>query len=89
MATDYDLTDRDRAMLAFEDKWPKHTAQKEEAIRDEFAISAPRYLQLLNVLVKRPAALVAEPLLVNRILRKIESNTERRASRIPPPRSNR
>lgn len=78
---EYELTDRDRAILAFEQQWPRHSAKKEDAILKRFKVSAARYIQLRSELVKRPEALSADPVLVNRIIRTTEANARSRASR--------
>lgn len=64
-----DLTPRDRAILAFEGRWWKHLGVKEQAILDEFGWSATRYYLHLTDLLDQPAALEAEPQLVNRLRR--------------------
>ncbi|MFY1680145.1 MULTISPECIES: DUF3263 domain-containing protein [Micromonospora] len=64
-----ELTERERSILAFEQQWWRHAGAKEQAIRDTFGLSATRYYQLLNALLDRPAALVAEPLLIGRLRR--------------------
>ena len=64
-----ELTDRDRAMLAFERRWWRYSGAKEQAIRDEFDIPATRYYQILNALLDAPAALAADPLTVGRLRR--------------------
>ncbi|WP_422754381.1 DUF3263 domain-containing protein [Micromonospora sp. WMMD708] len=64
-----ELTERERAILAFEQQWWRHAGAKEQAIRDTFGLSATRYYQLLNALLDRPAALAAEPLLIGRLRR--------------------
>ena len=75
------LSDRDRALLAFEGQWSRHTASKEEAIRDVFAISAARYYQLLNAVIDSPAAVRHDPMLVRRLLRARDERAEARARR--------
>jgi hypothetical protein len=67
--TETGLTDRDRAVLAFERQWWRHAGAKEQAIRDRFGISATRYYQVLNALLDRPEALEYEPQTVNRLRR--------------------
>ncbi|MGC5660023.1 DUF3263 domain-containing protein [Micromonospora sp. WMMD723] len=64
-----ELTERERSILAFEQQWWRHAGAKEQAIRDTFGLSATRYYQVLNALLDRPAALVAEPLLIGRLRR--------------------
>jgi hypothetical protein len=73
------LTDRDRAILAFESRWAAHTGAKEEAIRLELELAPARYYQLLNRLIDTEAALAHEPMLVGR-LRRIRDD-RRRGSR--------
>jgi hypothetical protein len=75
------LSDRDRALLAFEAQWSRHTASKEESIRDVFGISAARYYQLLNAVIDSPAAVRHDPLLVRRLLRARDERAEARAKR--------
>jgi hypothetical protein len=75
-----ELTDRERQVLAFERRWWRHAGAKEQAIRDIFGISATRYYQILNGLLDNPAALAADPVLVNRLrrLRAARVRTRRR-----------
>lgn len=63
------LEDRDRALLDFEARWPRHTGAKEEAIRAELAITPARYYQLLGRLVDTRPALEYAPMLVQRLRR--------------------
>ncbi|MFG1916407.1 DUF3263 domain-containing protein [Micromonospora sp. NPDC048898] len=63
------LTERERAILAFEQQWWRHAGAKEQAVRDTFGISSTRYYQLLNGLLDNPAALAADPLLIGRLRR--------------------
>lgn len=74
------LTERERAILAFEQKWWRHAGAKEQGIRDAFDLSATRYYQILNGLLDNPAALVVDPVLVRRLrrLRAARSRTRRR-----------
>jgi hypothetical protein len=60
---------RERAVLDFERRRWKHTGAKEQAIRDEFELSATRYYQILNALLDDPAALAYSPALVGRLRR--------------------
>jgi uncharacterized protein DUF3263 len=64
-----ELTEQDHRMLAFERQWWKYAGAKEQAIRDTFDISPTRYYQRLGVLIDRPEALAADPMLVNRLRR--------------------
>lgn len=78
---DEQLSERDGSMLAFESGWTRHSARKEEAIRDTFGLSAARYYQLLNAVIDSPAALRHDPLLVRRLQRAREARAEARAGR--------
>jgi hypothetical protein len=73
------LSERDRQLLAFERLWWKYAGAKEQAIREEFAMSATRYYQVLNALIDRPEALAFDPLLVKR-LRRLRSARQRQRS---------
>ncbi len=75
------LCERDRELLAFERHWWRHAGAKEQAIRERFGMSATRYYQLLNVLLDRPEALVADPMLVKRLRRLRSSRQKARAAR--------
>ncbi|MFG1881294.1 DUF3263 domain-containing protein [Micromonospora sp. NPDC049102] len=74
------LTERECAILAFEQRWWRHAGAKEQALRDTFGISATRYYQLLNGLLDNPAALAADPVLINR-LRRLRSSRARNRRR--------
>ena len=78
-----DLSAREREMLAFERQWWRAAGAKETAIRDRFELSPTRYYQVLNALVDRPAALVADPLLVRRLRRVRAARQRTRPSRGP------
>jgi hypothetical protein len=73
------LGDRDRRILEFERQWWKYAGAKETAIRESFDMSATRYYQVLNALIDRPEALVADPLLVRR-LRRMRAERQRARS---------
>jgi hypothetical protein len=64
-----ELSDRDRAILEFERRWWEHAGAKEQAIRDQFGLSAARYYQVLGRVIESPAALVHDPMLVRRLQR--------------------
>ncbi len=72
---------RDREILAFERQWWRYAGSKEEAIKDLFDLSATRYYQVLNALVDRPEALVADPMLVKRLRRLRSSRQKQRTAR--------
>jgi hypothetical protein len=74
-----ELSDRDREIIAFERQWWKYAGAKEQAIREKFDMSSARYYQVLNALIDRPDALVADPLLVRR-LRRMRAERQRARS---------
>jgi len=73
------LSERDTQILAFERQWWKYAGAKESAIKELFDMSATRYYQVLNALIDRPDALVADPMLVKR-LRRLRSTRQRTRS---------
>jgi hypothetical protein len=75
------LSRREYDILAFERQWWKYAGAKEEAIKELFSMSATRYYQVLNVLVDRPEALSADPMLVKRLRRLRASRQKARAAR--------
>lgn len=70
------LTDLERQVLAFERRRWLNSGTREQAITDEFGLSATRYHQLLMHLLDKPAALAADPMLVKR-LRRLRSTRRR------------
>ena len=78
------LSDRDAAILAFERQWWRHAGAKEQAIREEFCLSAARYYQVLGALIDRPEALRHDPMLVKRLLRLREARLAARHARTLP-----
>ncbi|MDQ1131091.1 DUF3263 domain-containing protein [Microbacterium sp. SORGH_AS_0888] len=76
------LTDRDRALLEFESRWPGHTAAKEEAVRVELVLAPARYYQLLNRLIDREDAMAHDPLLVGRLRRSRDARRRDRERRL-------
>ncbi|MBU4465961.1 MAG: DUF3263 domain-containing protein [Actinobacteria bacterium] len=75
------LTDRDRAILAFEGAWSRHVGAKEEAIRTEFELSPARYYQLLGRLIDTAPALEFDPMLVKRLRRLRDARQQARLAR--------
>ena len=73
------LSERDARILDFERQWWKYAGAKEQAIRELFDMSSTRYYQVLNALIDRPDALVADPMLVKR-LRRLRSTRQRTRS---------
>ncbi len=63
------LTDQQRHMLIFERQWWRHAGSKEQAIREQFSLSATRYYQMLNQLLDAPAALEFDAMVVGRLRR--------------------
>ena len=77
------LTRREHEMLAFERQWWRHAGAKETAIRDRFGVPPTRYYQVLNALVDQPAALAADPVLVQRLRRLRAARQRTRSSQGP------
>lgn len=75
------LERRELEILDFERKWWQYAGAKEEAIRELFGMSATRYYQVLNAVVDKPEALVADPMLVKRLRRLRASRQKARAAR--------
>jgi hypothetical protein len=63
------LTEHQRAILDFERQWWRQPGAKEQAIRDNFEMSATRYYQTLNAMLDLPQALTYDPSLINRLQR--------------------
>ncbi len=74
------LTELENKILEFERTWWRHAGAKESSIKELFNLTPPAYYQLLNNLIDRPAALMAEPLLVKRLLRLRDQRTAARSS---------
>ena len=75
------LSERDCAILAFERHWWRYAGAKEQAVRDQFGMSATRYYQVLNALIDRPDALAHDPLLVKRLRRLRAARQRARSAR--------
>lgn len=75
------LTEREKAILLFENRWWKHAGLKEEAIRSELTLSPARYYQILAGLVDRTEALIFDPMLVKRLQRLRQARLEARERR--------
>jgi hypothetical protein len=76
-----ELTDRDQRILAFERLWWKYAGAKEQAVREQFDMSATRYYQVLNALIDKPEALAFDPLLVKRLRRLRAARQRQRSAR--------
>lgn len=72
------LTDRDRAILAFEAEWRRHAGAKEEAIRADLGLSPARYYQLLGRIIDTADAQAHDPMLVKRLRRLREAREQAR-----------
>lgn len=78
-----DLADRDAAILDFEDSWFTSSVPKEQAIMENFSLTAARYYQRLNTLIDLPEALAYKPLLVKRLRRmRVQRQAARSARRL-------
>jgi hypothetical protein len=76
------LSDRDRAILDFEELWPRPSGAKEAAIRSTFSLSNIRYYQILNTLVRKPAAVAAYPMVCKRVQESLRRSARSRAQRV-------
>ena len=75
------LPERDQRILEFERQWWKFAGAKEQAIREQFDMSATRYYQVLNALIDQPAALSFDPMLVKRLQRMRAARQRARSAR--------
>ena len=67
-------------MLDFERTWWRYAGVKESSIKELFNLTPPAYYQLLNNLIDRDAALIADPILVKRLRRLRDQRTLARSS---------
>lgn len=72
------LSERDVAVLALERRGWSGPGTKERAIRESLDMSPTRYYQLLNALLDDPHALAHDPVTVNRLRRRRETQRARR-----------
>lgn len=75
------LSERDQRILEFERQWWKFAGAKEQAIREQFDMSATRYYQVLNSLIDQPAALNFDPMLIKRLQRMRAARQRARSAR--------
>ena len=75
------LSERDQRILEFERQWWKFAGAKEQAIREQFDMSATRYYQVLNALIDQPAALSFDPMLIKRLQRMRAARQRARSAR--------
>lgn len=76
-----ELSERDQQILAFERLWWKYAGAKEQAVREQFDMSATRYYQVLNALIDRPESQAFDPLLVKRLRRLRAARQRQRSAR--------
>ena len=74
------LSEFEVKMLEFERSCWRHAGVKESSIKELFNLTPPAYYQLLNNLIDREAAVMAEPILVKRLRRLRDSRTQARSS---------
>lgn len=74
------LSELEIRMLDFERQWWRYAGAKESAIKELFDLTPPAYYQMLNNLIDREDAVLAEPILVKRLRRLRESRTAARSS---------
>jgi len=74
------LTTLESQILDFERQWWRYAGAKESSIKELFNLTPSAYYQILNNLIDREEALLAQPMLVKRLRRLRESRTEARAA---------
>ena len=72
------LSDRDRAILEFEQRWWLEPGTKEAALRSTLDLSPSRYRELLYALIDDPDAMAVDPLVVRRVRKVRERNRKAR-----------
>lgn len=73
-----ELTEREAAILDFEDSWFTAAVPKEQAIMEHFSLSSARYYQQLNALIDTPQALDQKRAVLERLRR---MRSQRQAAR--------
>lgn len=81
-----ELTDQDRAILAFERDNPvwQFVGSKEAAIRERFDLPVNRYYQRLNQIINSAAGETAEPATVRRLKAGRDRNARAAARKLAP-----
>ena len=74
------LSELEIKLLEFESNWWRHAGSKESAVKELFNLTPPAYYQLLNNLIDRQEALLAQPILVKRLRRIRDARTTARSS---------
>lgn len=64
-----ELTDREKAMLAFTTQPWGSRGRQNEAIREQFGITPTKFWQAVRALILRPEALAYDPVTVHRLER--------------------
>ena len=72
------LSDRDRAILEFEQGWWLEPGTKEAALRARLDLSPSRYRELLYAVIDAPDAMAFDPLVVRRVRKVREQNRKAR-----------
>ena len=72
------LSDRDRAILEFEQRWWLEPGTKEAALRAQLDLSPSRYRELLYALIDDPEAMAFDPMVVRRVRKVRERNRKAR-----------
>lgn len=75
------MTEEELRILAFEKQWFRYGGSKDTAIHEQFGYTPTRYYQLLNRLLDREDALLADPVTVRRLRRQRDSQAQRRTKR--------
>lgn len=81
LSSPLELSERDAAILDFEDSWFTSAVPKEQAIMEHFSLSSARYYQQLNQLIDSSEALAYKPLLVKRLRRMRRQRQAARSAR--------
>jgi hypothetical protein len=74
------LSELEIGLLEFERSWWRHAGSKESAIKELFNLTPPAYYQMLNNLIDRNEALLAQPVLVKRLRRIRENRSTNRSA---------
>ncbi|MEY3257350.1 MAG: hypothetical protein RL443_359 [Actinomycetota bacterium] len=74
------LSELEIKLLEFENNWWRNAGSKESAVKELFNLTPPAYYQLLNNLIDRQEALMAQPILVKRLRRIRDARTTARSS---------
>ena len=74
------LSELEIRILDFERQWWRFAGAKESSIKELFDMAPPAYYQLLNNLIDRQDALLAQPMLIKRLRRLREARNSSRAA---------